>query len=135
MFTKETEILIVDDMAGAREFLRTQLTGMGFSQIMEAEDGEEALTILDASQSVGMPIQLVISDWAMPNVTGLELLERLRKSSAFGDMPFLMVTAEGESSQVIKAIQAGVSDYIVKPFTSETLWKKIQAVWTRHYRA
>jgi len=132
MFGQETSILIVDDMKAAREHLKGILTGLKMTNMTEAEDGQDALEQLKTLYGLQMPVQLVISDWTMPKMTGLELLTQMRTSAEFRSVPFLMVTAEGESSSVIKAVQAGVSDYIVKPYDSEMLWKKLASVWKRH---
>jgi two-component system, chemotaxis family, chemotaxis protein CheY len=116
-------ILIVDDFASMRRIIKGTLKSIGFSNFVEAEDGLIALKALE-KEKVG----LIISDWIMPNMDGLEFLKAVKKDDRLKGIPFIMVTAEGQKSNVLEAINAGVSNYIVKPFTSETLQAKLQKV-------
>lgn len=125
MFDPGTRILVVDDMLTMRKIVIKTCKELGFTDIIEAPDGAlgwQALTT--AKPAVG----LIISDWNMPNCSGLELLKRVRGDSRFGKTPFVMVTAEAEQHQIIEAIKAGVSNYVVKPFTPEALKEKLEAV-------
>lgn len=117
---KELKILVVDDFATMRKVIRNLLKQSGYEDIVEAEDGVVALRVLKAQK-----IDLVISDWNMPNMTGLELLKAVRADADLGKIPFLMVTAEALQDNVVEAVKAGVSNYIVKPFTAEVLNEKI----------
>ncbi len=117
---KELKILVVDDFATMRKVIRNLLKQSGYEDIVEAEDGVVALRVLKSQK-----IDLVISDWNMPNMTGLELLKAVRADSDLGKIPFLMVTAEALQDNVVEAVKAGVSNYIVKPFTAEVLNEKI----------
>jgi two-component system, chemotaxis family, chemotaxis protein CheY len=117
-------ILIVDDFATMRRIIKGVLKQLGFSNLIEAEDGEAALKEL-RKEKVG----LIVSDWNMPNMTGLELLKAVRADSSLKSIPFLMVTAEGQKENVIQAVQAGVSNYIVKPFTPETFNSKLEKIF------
>jgi two-component system, chemotaxis family, chemotaxis protein CheY len=117
-------ILIVDDFATMRRIIKGILKQLGFNNLIEAEDGEAALSTL-RKEKVG----LIVSDWNMPNMTGLELLKAVRADKSLKDIPFLMVTAEGQKENVIQAVQAGVSNYIVKPFTPETFNAKLQKIF------
>ncbi|MBB6252404.1 MULTISPECIES: response regulator [Azospirillaceae] len=118
-----TPVLVVDDYATMRRIVRNLLTQIGFTQIEEAADGAEALGKLRGS-SVG----LVISDWNMEPMTGLQLLKEVRADVRLKGTPFIMVTAESKTENVVAAKEAGVNNYIVKPFNAETLKKKIESV-------
>lgn len=125
MFDPNTRVLIVDDMLTMRKIVVKIAKDLGFSDITEAADGIQAW---DAIQKASPPFGLVISDWNMPNCTGLDLLKRVRATSPFQKLPFIMVTAEAEQHQVIEALKAGVSNYVVKPFTADSLKEKVEAV-------
>ena len=118
---KNMRILIVDDFATMRKVIRNLLKQGGYKNITEAEDGVVALRILKSQK-----MDFVISDWNMPNMTGLELLKAVRVDNELSSLPFLMVTAEGLKENVVLAIKAGVSGYIVKPFTADALSEKIE---------
>ncbi len=117
-------ILVVDDFSTMRRIIKNILRQLGFTNIEEADDGSTAWEILNKGG-----IDFVISDWNMPTMTGIELLRKVRGSEEFADMPFLMVTAEAQQENVIEAVQAKVSNYIVKPFTAETLKQKIDKIF------
>lgn len=118
------KILVVDDFSTMRRIVRNILKQLGYSNIEEAEDGSVALTKLKLNI-----YGLVIADWNMPNMTGIELLKTMRSDSALKDIPVLMVTAEAKQENVIAAIQSGVNNYIVKPFTAEVLKEKIDKIF------
>ena len=120
---KNLKILIVDDFATMRKVIRNLLKQGGFENVAEAEDGAAALKVLK-SQS----FDFVISDWNMPNMSGLELLKAVRADEELKGLPFLMVTAEALKDNVVAAVKAGVSNYIVKPFTAEVLNEKIEKI-------
>lgn len=132
MFPNTTRILVIDDMNTMRQLVKAQLKAMGFSNFLEAENGEKAYEILIGQIAKKEPIELVLSDWNMPVMTGLELLKKVRAMPEFKTLPFMLVTAEGEQHQVIDAIKSGVSNYLVKPFTPAAIQEKIAAVWKRH---
>jgi len=117
-------LLVVDDFSTMRRIIKNILRQLGFTNIEEADDGTTAWEIINQGG-----IDFVISDWNMPQMTGIELLRKVRASEEFGDMPFLMVTAEAQQENVIEAVQAKVSNYIVKPFTAETLKQKIDKIF------
>lgn len=123
MENKSIKILVVDDFATMRKVVRNLLKQIGYENIVEAEDGVSALKILKSQK-----IDMIVSDWNMPNMTGLELLKAVRADSELSGTPFLMVTAEALQDNVIAAVRAGVSNYIVKPFTAETLNGKIEKI-------
>jgi len=118
---KQIKILVVDDFATMRKVIRNLLKQVGYENIAEAEDGVTALKALKSQK-----IDLIISDWNMPNMTGIELLKEVRADEELKPTPFLMVTAEALQDNVIAAVKAGVSNYIVKPFTAEVLNEKIK---------
>jgi two-component system chemotaxis response regulator CheY len=120
---KHIKILVVDDFATMRKVIRNLLKQVGYENIVEAEDGVIALKTLKSQK-----IDLVVSDWNMPNMTGLELLKAVRSDEELKATPFLMVTAEALQDNVIAAVKAGVSNYIVKPFTAEVLNDKITKI-------
>jgi two-component system chemotaxis response regulator CheY len=120
---KSMKILVVDDFATMRKVIRNLLKQSGYENIVEAEDGLLALKVLKSQK-----VDFVISDWNMPNMSGLELLKSVRADEELKPLPFLMVTAEALQENVVAAVKAGVSNYIVKPFTSETLDEKIKKI-------
>lgn len=122
MFDPGTKILVVDDMMTMRKLVRKSLTGMGFSIFEEADDGQKAWAKLNEHTDIG----LVVSDWNMPNCSGLDLLKRVRSDARFKNLPFVLLTAEGEVSQVKEALAAGVDNYILKPFTFDSLKEKLE---------
>ncbi len=132
MFPKDTRILVIDDMPSIRDLVKSQLKSMGFQSIVEAQDGQEGLQILDKRLMDGEPIQLVISDWNMPKLKGLELLKKVRASAEFKDLPFVLLTSEAEREQVTEAVLSGVSQYIVKPFSAKIFEDKLKTVWDKH---
>ncbi|MBP9708373.1 MAG: chemotaxis response regulator CheY [Oligoflexales bacterium] len=119
------KILVVDDFPTMRRIVRTLLKQNGFHNIVEAENGQLALQTLDKEGD----IEMVVSDWNMPEMTGLELLKTLRASKKYKDLPFLMVTAEAEKENIIEAVKSGVSNYVVKPFTGQILKEKLDKVF------
>lgn len=129
MFSKEIKILVVDDMNTMRKIVKNSLKKLGFSDISEAANGAEAWKILSESEE---KFDLVVSDWNMPEMTGIELLRKVRSTEAFGELPFLMVTAEGESKQIAEAIQSGVSNLLLKPFTPDSFSEKLELVYKKH---
>lgn len=118
------KVLVVDDFATMRRIVKGVLKQLGFSDIIEAENGSSALDELK-KEKVG----LIVSDWNMPKMTGLDLLKAVRGDERLKSIPFIMVTAEGQKENVLEAVKAGVSNYIVKPFTPETFNEKLQKVF------
>ena len=122
------KILVVDDFPVMRRIVKTLMKQNGFTNFLEAEDGQIALDTLRRERD----IEFVISDWNMPNMTGIELLKAVRGDAALKHLPFLMVTAEAEKENIIEAVKSGVSNYIVKPFTAQTLGEKVNKVLANH---
>ena len=118
------KILVVDDFQTMRRIIRNYLRQLGFNNVEEAEDGDVALEKLNETQ-----IDFVITDWNMPKMTGIDLLKKIRAENNFKNIPVLIITAEAEKENVVQAAQAGVNDYIVKPFTPEVLQSKIEKIF------
>jgi two-component system chemotaxis response regulator CheY len=123
MFNFGIKVLVVDDFPTMRRIVKNLLKQIGFENIDETEDGVQALNKLKSGN-----YGLVVSDWNMPNMQGIDLLRKIRQDDALKEMPFLMVTAEAEKEKVIEAIKAGVDNYIVKPFTAEVLKEKLEKI-------
>lgn len=119
-------VLVADDFSTMRRIVSNLLREAGVTQISEAEDGREALRKLEAGN-----FNFVVSDWNMPNMTGLELLQSVRSNPSLKHLPFLLITAEARKENIIDAAQAGADGYIVKPFTAATLNEKIAAILKR----
>ena len=120
------KILVVDDFSTMRKLVRNVLKQIGFSNITEAEDGNMALEVM-RNEEIG----LVVTDWNMPNMTGIELLQRIRDDGKSKNIPVLMLTAEGKTENVVAAVKAGVDNFIVKPFTAEVMQAKIEQIFAK----
>jgi len=120
----EMKILVVDDMSTMRRIVKNILKQLGFLNVDEAENGQEGLNKLKEGG-----FGFVVSDWNMPVMTGIEMLRAIRADEATKAIPVLMVTAEAQQENLIEAVKAGVSNYIVKPFTAETLQEKINKIF------
>jgi two-component system chemotaxis response regulator CheY len=125
---KNIPILVVDDFSTMRRIVKGCLKELGFANITEAEDGKIALDKLKAG---GGSFKLIISDWNMPNMMGIDLLRAVRADPDLKVLPFVMVTAEAQKENVIEAAKAGVSNYIIKPFTADQLQTKLDQVFTK----
>jgi two-component system chemotaxis response regulator CheY len=120
------KILVVDDFSTMRRIVKNLLRQLGYENIEEAEDGAQAYSKLKNGG-----FGFVVSDWNMPNMDGLDLLKKVRSDPELKDLPILMVTAEAEKEKVITAIQAGVNNYVVKPFTGEILKEKMDKIFEK----
>ena len=118
------KFLVVDDFATMRRIVRNLLKELGFVNVDEAEDGVVALQKLRSSR-----FDFVVTDWNMPNMTGIELLRGIRADASFKHLPVLMITAEARKENIIVAAQAGASGYVVKPFTAATLDEKLKKIF------
>lgn len=123
-FDTKMKVLVVDDFSTMRRIIKNILRQLGFTNITEADDGETAVAKLESER-----IDFVVSDWNMPKMSGLELLKWVRAHDEFKDMPFLMVTAEAQKENILEAVKAKVSNYIVKPFTAEIMNEKIEKIF------
>jgi two-component system chemotaxis response regulator CheY len=119
----QMKVLTVDDFPTMRRIVKTLLRQLGYTNVSEAEDGQAALTKLKQEK-----FDLVLLDWNMPRMTGLELLKAIRADDALREIPVVMITAEGRKEDVLEAVKAGVNNFIVKPFTAETLEEKLNKV-------
>jgi two-component system chemotaxis response regulator CheY len=119
---KNLRILIVDDFDTMVRIIRNILIDLGYTRIVSAKDGIQACQVLEKQK-----IDFIISDWNMPKMTGLELLKKVRETPEWASIPFLMVTAEADKSMIMEAVNAKVSQYVIKPFTHETLKSKIES--------
>lgn len=117
-------LLVVDDSSTMRRIIRNTLERLGHTDVIEAEHGVEAWEKLSADESV----KVVITDWNMPEMNGLDLVKKIRAEQKYADMPIIMVTTEGGKAEVITALKAGVNNYIVKPFTPQVLKEKLEDV-------
>ncbi|MCD6569698.1 MAG: chemotaxis response regulator CheY [Deltaproteobacteria bacterium] len=120
------KILVIDDFSTMRRIVKNILRQLNFNNVLEADDGTTGLDILQNEQ-----IDFIVCDWNMPKMTGLELLKIVRADDALKDIPFLLVTAEAKQENIVEAVKSGASNYIVKPFTAETLKKKIDQIFSK----
>ncbi|WP_442488238.1 chemotaxis response regulator CheY [Halomonas litopenaei] len=126
MADKNMRILVVDDFPTMRRIVRSLLKELGFTNVDEAEDGQDGL---DKLREGGF--DFVVSDWNMPNLDGLEMLKAIRGDDALKSLPVLMVTAEAKKENIIAAAQAGANGYVVKPFTAATLEEKLNKIFEK----
>jgi two-component system, chemotaxis family, chemotaxis protein CheY len=126
MSDPKMKFLVVDDFSTMRRIVRNLLKELGYTNVDEAEDGLVALQKLEAGG-----FDFVVTDWNMPNMDGLTLLQNIRKTGSLKHLPVLMITAEAKKENIIAAAQAGASGYIVKPFTAATMAEKLQKIFER----
>lgn len=115
------KILIVDDSFSIRRILKNILLELGYKDVEEAEDGVVAMQKMNG-------IDILLTDWNMPNMSGLELVQKVRAMPMFNNVPIIMITTEGGKNEIINAIKSGVNNYIIKPFTKETVKEKVDQV-------
>jgi two-component system, chemotaxis family, chemotaxis protein CheY len=127
MADKNLKFLVVDDFSTMRRIVRNLLKELGYTNVDEAEDGVVALQKLRS----GANFQFVVTDWNMPNMTGIELLKQIRSDPGLKHLPVLMITAEAKKENIVEAAQSGASGYIVKPFTAGTLEEKLNKIFER----
>ncbi|HEX5670803.1 MAG TPA: chemotaxis response regulator CheY [Sulfuricurvum sp.] len=118
------KLLVVDDSSTMRRIIKNTLSRLGYENVLEGEDGVQGWNVLNENADMGM----LITDWNMPEMNGLELVKKVRADARFADLPIIMVTTEGGKTEVITALKAGVNNYIVKPFTPQVLKEKLAAV-------
>ena len=118
------KLLVVDDSSTMRRIIKNTLQRLGYEDILEAEHGLQAWEIMDSVEG----IKVLITDWNMPEMNGLDLVKKVRADGRFVDIPIIMVTTEGGKAEVITALKAGVNNYIVKPFTPQVLKEKLEVV-------
>jgi len=125
MFNPDLDVLVVDDAATMRRIVKGLLHELGFKNMREAENGSAALEELKRKKA-----DLVVADWNMPVMTGIDMLKAIRADEALKSIPVLMVTAEAKKENIVVALQAGVSNYIVKPFNAKTLEEKLNKIFS-----
>ncbi|SFF96727.1 two-component system, chemotaxis family, response regulator CheY [Neptunomonas qingdaonensis] len=123
---KDIKILVVDDFSTMRRIIKNLLRDLGFTNVVEADDGKTAMPILQQGE-----VQFLVTDWNMPGMTGIDLVRAVRADPKMAGMPILMVTAEAKREQIIAAAQAGVNGYVIKPFTAAVLKGKIDKIFDR----
>lgn len=131
MFSPNTKFLVVDDFATMRKIVKKVLDELGYKNVVEAVDGKNALELMNEFHEKNDPFQFVISDWNMPNMLGIDLLKACRADDKHKTVPFMLVTAESEQSQILEAAKSGVSEYVIKPFNAVTLKAKIEKVYRK----
>ncbi|MBU0472761.1 MAG: response regulator [Bacteroidetes bacterium] len=120
----DLKFLVVDDSVTMRRIVVNSLKGLGYSQFLEASDGKEAIDVLNSDDS----ITFVITDWNMPNVSGLDLVKSIRAHPKYSTIPILMVTTRGVKDDIMEALHAKVNNYVIKPFTPQILKEKIEQI-------
>ncbi len=126
MADKNMSMLVVDDFPTMRRIVRSLLKELGFNNVDEAEDGQDALNKLRSGK-----FEFVVSDWNMPNLDGLDMLKQIRADDSLKHLPVLMVTAEAKKENIIAAAQAGANGYVVKPFTAAILEEKLNKIFEK----
>lgn len=126
MVQKNIKILVVDDFPTMRRIIRNLLKDLGFENVDEAEDGQMGMDKVRNNN-----FDLVVSDWNMPNMDGLEMLQQIRADEILSSLPVLMVTAEAKKENIVAAAKAGASGYVVKPFTAAVLEEKINKIFAK----
>ncbi len=120
------KVMVVDDSSVMRQIIKNNLKQLGFelANLLDAEDGEEALKKINEGE-----VDLVISDWNMPKMAGIDFLKAIRADGSLKELPFLMITSEADKEKIMQAVQAGVNQYIVKPFNANQLDEKIREIF------
>lgn len=127
----DMKVLVVDDMSTMRKIIKNMLMQIGFTNISEADDGATAWPMITGAIEGGVPYEFIVSDWNMPQMSGLDLLKNVRSTPGLEKLPFLMITAEAEQGNVVIAVKAGVSNFIVKPFSPQVLKEKIEKIFNK----
>ncbi len=126
--SKQLRILLVDDFEMIRSLLKQALKQLGYTDLTEAVDGIDALEKINKAKESGQPFDLVFLDWNMPKMTGIEVVQKCKSDEGLKNLPFIMITAEREQKSVVTALKAGVSDYVIKPFSPRQLSSKIERI-------
>ena len=125
----DIKIIVVDDMSTMRKIIKNMLMKIGFTNISEADDGATAWPMIEGAIKDGKPFEFIVSDWNMSKMSGLDLLIKIRATPGLEKLPFLMITAESEQGNVVIAVKAGVSNFVVKPFSPQILKEKIDRIF------
>jgi two-component system chemotaxis response regulator CheY len=124
-------LLIIDDVASMRILIRGLLARLEYKKVFDIDTVPGAIAIMEKEHAMGSPIDIVLSDWEMPQYTGLELLKEVRGNEKFARVPFIMVTGVRSTDNVMAALQAGVSGYLVKPFSEAQLLAQLGLAWKK----
>ena len=130
MFNTGTKILIVDDMVSMRKLVSKICSELGFTNLMEAGDGSEGWQMVQETRPA---IDLIISDWDMPNGSGIDLVKRIRGDQRFSQIPFILLSEETSSPKILEAMKSGIDNYVLKPFTTATLTEKLEATYKKRF--
>ena len=125
---KQLRILLVDDFEMIRSLLKQALKQLGYTDLTEAVDGVDALEKITKAKDDGQSFDIVFLDWNMPRMTGIEVVQKCKENEGLKNIPFIMITAEREQKSVVAALKAGVSDYVIKPFSPKQLASKIKRI-------
>jgi two-component system chemotaxis response regulator CheY len=131
MFKTNTKFLIVDNFGTMRKIVKKALADLGYANSFEATDGLNAYQLFAEHSKSGDPFEFVISDWNMPNMSGIDLLKKCRSEDQFKTLPFMLVTAQSEQTQILEAAKAGVTEYVIKPFSREMLESKLESAYKK----
>lgn len=131
--SKTTRILVADDANTIRRLLKNTLRDVGFELVDDANNGKVALELLLKNYENKTPYEILIIDWNMPLMTGMELLKFVRSQPQFENLPFVMLTSENQMELVAECVNAGVSQYVIKPFTNNMIMDKINRAWSKHH--
>lgn len=131
MFSPQTRVLIVDDMSMFRAMVKQALIALEYKDFVEASDGEAAWAAIQKAHQEKKPFGLIISDWTMPKMKGIELLKKVRAEAWGKRFPFILLTGEAEKDNIVEAIQSGVSQYMIKPFTVTDLKTKMKQAYDK----
>ena len=131
MFPYDTKILLAEDTDVTRAVIHKMIYKLGYANVTQVSDGLAAQREVERATALKKPFQLIISDWNMPELTGMALLKKVRSEAQSHSVPFLILTSNNEKEHVLEAIRAGVTSYLAKPFTIETLEKKLSDAWAQ----
>jgi two-component system chemotaxis response regulator CheY len=134
IFPAETRFLVVDDVDSMRSIVRAMIRDLGYYSIMEAHDATKAISVMQTAHELGRPIDVVLSDWEMPGMSGLEFLETLRASETYSNVTFIMITGVGQRESIEAALRQGVSGYLVKLFNQDQLEAQLRAAYIKTRR-
>lgn len=135
MFGPNTKVLVVDDFKTMRRIVINALAQIHLTNITECEDAADAWPLVEQAAKTKDPYQLIISDWNMPKMQGIEFLRRVRSYPLTQNLPFILVTAEAEQKNIVEALNLKVSNYIVKPFSPVLMAEKIMGAYHKHFKA
>lgn len=131
MFKANTKFLIVDDYLSMRKIIKKTLSDIGYTNVVEAFDGNNAYEKLVENANSSEPIEFIICDWNMPKMLGIDFLKKCRSEKAYEVIPFVLVTAENDQSKIVEAVRAGVTDYVIKPFSPALLKSKFEVYYKK----